>query len=74
MWNGNRMKIYTLTSVGIHESSSPVNNPSTARSLLYFMRRFGGSCSDERIKERFGSEAQSAIREALRAKAIRVVG
>lgn len=71
-----RLRIYTLTSVGNHEASSPMSNPSTARSILYFMRRHGGSVSDDRIKEFVvdGSEMQFAIRKLLQAKAIRIVG
>ena len=73
------MRIYQLTDIGEHEASSPVNNPTPARRVLYYLRRRASrSASDEMITEMvFGGdkgEAQIAMSKLIRAKAVRLIG
>ena len=73
------MRIYQLTDIGESEASSPVNNPSPARRVLYYLRRRSNrSASDDMIAETvFGGdkgEAQLAMNRLMRAKAVNLVG
>ncbi len=71
-----KVRIISLTSIGEHEASSPVSNPSTARSILYFLRRHQGRASDDSIREFVvdGAAMQVALNQLLRARAITIVG
>ena len=73
------MRIYQLTDIGESEASSPVNNPSPARRVLYYLRRRSNrSASDDMIAETvFGGdkgEAQLAMSKLMRVKAVRTIG
>ncbi len=73
------MRIYQLTDVGESEASTPVNNPSPARRVLYYLRkRSNESASDDMISEMvFGGDrgqTQVALSNLMRAKAVRSLG
>lgn len=73
------MKIYQITDIGEAEASTPSSRPSSARRVLYYLRkRSNQAASDDMIVQSVfngdKSEASSAINGCLRAKAVRIVG
>lgn len=73
------MRIYAMTDIGESEASSPVNDPSPARKVLYYMRRRSSrAASDDMIASSVfdgdRSQANSAIGKLLKVKAVRQVG
>lgn len=44
------MRVYQLTSLGETTASAIVPNPSPAMRILYYLRRHGGSTTDDQIK------------------------
>ena len=71
------MRIYTLTSVGRSMASNPMHNPSVAQSVIYWLKRHGGTASDEQIKNFAlpqGVDYRTVINSLIRAKAISPVG
>ena len=73
------MRIYRITDIGESEASTPVNNPSDARRVLYYLRRRSNrAASDDMIATAvFGGDkgqAQVAMSKLLRARAVNTVG
>lgn len=73
------MRIYQITDVGESEASTPVNDPTPARRVLYYLRkRSNRAASDDMITSSvFGGDkgqANMAISRLLRANAVRTVG
>lgn len=73
------MRIYRITEIGESEASTPVNNPSPARRVLYYLRRRSNrAASDDMIADSvFGGDRgqlQVAMSRLLRAKAVSLVG
>lgn len=68
------MHVYRLTKIGDALSATPINNPTSAMQVLYWMRRNGGQASDERIRGVApDGEGVSIIKRLLDARAIKVV-
>ena len=72
------MKIYRMTDVGESEASSPVSNPSSARKVLYYLRRRSNhAASDDMICDAVfsGDKSQTniALNRLLRANAIEAI-
>jgi len=73
------VRIYQITDVGESEASTPVNDPTPARRVLYYLRkRSNRAASDDMITSSvFGGDkgqANMAISRLLRANAVRTVG
>ena len=73
------MRIYQMTDIGESEASSPVNDPSPARMVLYYLRKRSNlAASDDMIAGTvFGGDkgaTQLAMSRLLRAKAVRAIG
>ena len=69
------MQVYRLTGIGDSLAANPVNNPSPALQVLYWIRRNGKQASDERIKSVApDGEGTIIIQKLLSAKAIKPVG
>jgi hypothetical protein len=73
------MKIYQMTDVGESEASSPSSNPSSAKRVLYYLRkRTNRAASDDMIADSvFGGDkgqTQVAMSRLLRAGAVKAIG
>lgn len=73
------MRIYQITDIGEHEASTPINNPTPARRVLYYLRkRTNRAASDDMIAQAVFNgdrgQTQMAIRKLLQVNAVRSIG
>lgn len=70
------MKIFSLTPIGQNLASSPNNSGSDSMRILYYLRRNGGSSSDEKICDHLnmnGSQLRVAMSELMRNNAVKML-
>ncbi len=68
-----KMKIFTLTSLGANLAATPSDDHSVAMRILYFMRRNHGRASDEQLSAQLGLDGMSlrlAMNELMRKRAV----